>query len=322
MSRSQRQVPKESPLTKSLAAQIVEYCNAGGLSQGGHVSAQELADRLGVSRNPISLALAVLAEKGVFRHEPHKGYFLAVEAPIRPESLGLERNDHLKEIYFQVAEDLLRGAIPVQVSENFLRTRYGLSAAQLKQLLNRMTSEGWLERRQGYGWQFSAMLTTADSLVQTYRMRAALEPAALLEPGFHVDQPTLNRLAETELALLDGRIETISTDALYDRGVIFHETLAEASGNPFILDALRRVNRVRRLLAYRSMSNRDRYYKQAREHLEILELLRHGHIQEASVAMHHHISTVIVNLNSLDHILGTDKPELGTTPRAKVQKVR
>ena len=85
----------------------------------------------------------------------------------------------------------------------------------------------------------------------------------------------------------------------------FHETLARASGNPYMFDALHRVNRIRRLLAYRSMLVRDRYYRQAREHIEILELLRRGLNAEASVAMRHHLSSVVLNLEEIKPILAT-----------------
>src|SRR5690606_23330172 len=113
----------------------------------------------------------------------------------------------------------------------------------------------------------------ADALVQTYRMRVALEPHALLEPGYHLDLEDLRELRTVEEHLLAGGVETMSTEELYDRGVRFHETIIGAARNPFFLDALKRINSIRRLLAYRSMSSRSRYFQQAREHLEILVLL-------------------------------------------------
>ena len=97
------------------------------------------------------------------------------------------------------------------------------------------------------------MLTTPDSLLQSYRLRLALEPAALLEPGYRLDPKVLERCRAAEMHLLNGGIETDTADQLHDRGVRFHESLVEASGNPFFVDKIRRVNRVRRVLSYRSM---------------------------------------------------------------------
>ncbi|PHP65810.1 GntR family transcriptional regulator [Zhengella mangrovi] len=297
----------QAGLSDQLADQIEHYLHDAAVPSGNHISAQALADRFHVSRFPIQKALKILTEKGVVTHEPRRGYFVAEPGAHGTATDETATADPLSEIYFRIGEDRLSGKLPQSVSEKLMRERYDLSQANLKSLLNRMLSEGWIERRQGYGWRFHDMLTTPDALVQTYRMRAALEPAALLEPTFHIDMRTLARLGETEQRLLDGEIETASSDALYSRGVVFHETLARASGNPYIFDALQRVNRIRRLLAYRSMINRERYYKQAAEHLEIVNLISRGLNAEASVAMRHHLGTVMTNLIQLEPILRHDK---------------
>jgi DNA-binding GntR family transcriptional regulator len=160
--------------------------------------------------------------------------------------------------YFQMAEDLLRGKLDNEVSEQLLRSRYGLTATQLNTVLKRIAQEGWAERKPGYGWEFSSMLTTPDSLLQSYRLRLALEPAALMEPGYRIERKTIERLRAAENHLLNGGIETDTADQPHDRGVRFHESLVEASGNPFFVDTIRRVNRVRRLLGSRGRLWRPR----------------------------------------------------------------
>ncbi|MFT7028491.1 MAG: DNA-binding GntR family transcriptional regulator [Paracoccaceae bacterium] len=296
-----RRAARTQTLHALLARQIMDHVRDRQVPAGAHLSAQELADELGVSRSPILQALRLLAEQGLARHAPRRGFFLTEAPDAAP--LSSPARDAGADAYFRIAEDRLSGALPDTVSEALLRERYALSQAELQSLLTRMVREGWIERRKGYGWRFSAVLTTADALVQTYRLRAALEPAALLEPTFSIDGATLDRLAAIEKRLLDGEIETASSDALYDRGVAFHETLARASGNPWMFDALHRVNQVRRLLAYRSMGDRQRYYKQCAEHLEIIDLIRRGRNDEAAVAMRHHLGTVIVNLQEIAPLL-------------------
>ena len=142
-------------------------------------------------------------------------------------------------------------------------------------MLTRISQEGWAERRPGYGWEFSEMLVTPEALLQTYRVRMALEPAALLEPGYRLAPAAIERLRATELRLSTGRSRPIAR-RVHERGVRFHEGIVGACRNPFFLDALRRINRVRRLLSYRSMVVRDRYREQCREHLDILGLLEAG----------------------------------------------
>ena len=162
-------------------------------------------------------------------------------------------------------------------------------------MLDRIGAEGWIERRPGYGWEFSAMMRTPDALLQSYRLRLALEPAALLEPGYRLDPAVLARCRQAEMHLLDGGIETDSADQLHDRGVRFHESLVEASGNAFFIDAIRRVNRVRRLLRTARCAT-ARYREHCEQHLRILDLLERERNQEASDAMREHLSSTLRNI--------------------------
>jgi len=292
---------------KSIPAQIVEFIQAEGLSVGSHLPAQLLADRLHVSRSPINEALCLLHEKGVLRRERNRGYFLAqaVETPVAglAGQLGLETSDAVTSVYFRVAEDRLKGELPDEFSEVQIKTRYGLTAAQLQAVLNRIAQEGWAQKKPGYGWVFSSMLTTPDSLLQSYRLRLALEPAALLEPGYQLDPQVLARCRAAEVHLLEGGIETDTADQLHERGVRFHESLVRASGNPFFIDTIERLNRVRRLLSYRSMKDRQRYKEHCLQHLQILDWLEQGRNAEASEALRRHLSSTLKNLKKISGIL-------------------
>lgn len=288
-------------LTDEIATRIVEHVGLERLGKGTHLSAQDMADRLGVSRSPVLRALELLSDKGVVIHRPNCGYFVAQSGTDKVLNLA-PRND-LGEIYLRIAEDRLRGVLGEIVSEAHLRERYGLTRAEVGALMARIADEGWAERRRGYGWKFSPALTTPEALEQSYRLRLAVEPAALLEPLFRLPDAEARRWQQAEERLLAGEIETLSPDALHMRGVRFHEALAEASGNPFLLDALRRVNRVRRLLAYRSMVDRSRYYGQAEDHLIILDHARCGRKEEAAEAMRAHLERVMHNLSRLRPLL-------------------
>ena len=65
--------------------------------------------------------------------------------------------------------------------------------------------------------------------------------------------------------------------------------LVGCAHNPFFLDALRRVNRLRRLVEYRITVDRTRLPIQCREHINILTLLEKGLRQEASDFLRTHI---------------------------------
>lgn len=286
---------------------ILDLIKEDRLQEGAHLRAQKIADRLRLSRSPVNDALGILEQHGVVARKPNRGYFLlrdfdvAGEAPadIAPPSA----DDIVTQTYFALADELLRGELPMQCSEALLRTRYALTNAQTQTLLGRISQEGWAQRRPGYGWEFSSMMTTPDSLLQSYRLRLALEPAALREPGFRIEKSVLARCRAAEMHLLDGGIATDTADQLHDRGVRFHESLVEASGNPFFIDTIKRVNRVRRLLSYRSMQDRSRYKQHCDQHLAILDLLERGRNDEAADALSAHLRSTLDNLARISGIL-------------------
>lgn len=301
-SAGERTVNGKRELTEGLAAQILDHIR-GGVPVGTHLTAQELAERFSVSRFPVGQALQLLAAKGALTHQRNRGYFVSDVKGVSPESLGLTTRDDASDVYFRMADDHLHGRLPDPASEAFLKETYQLTKAQLNAVLGRIAQEGWAERRPGYGWSFSPMLTTPESLEQTYRVRLALEPAALVEPTYRLDPDIAARCREAELRLLRGAIETDSADALHERGVRFHEAIVGASGNPFFLEAVRRINRVRRLLSYRSMIDRKRYRQQCEEHLQILDLLERERNEEASQALRRHLEHTIGNLQEIRPIL-------------------
>lgn len=294
-------------LEASIPARVVELIQSDGLEVGSHLPAQMLADRLHVSRSPVNDALALLHKKGLLRRERNRGYFVAksVEGPahVVVDELRLAKPDAATRAYYRIADERLRGLLRDEFSEAMLKKRYKLSPAQLDSVLARIASEGWAEKKPGYGWMFSPMLTTPDSLLQSYRMRLALEPAALLEPGYRLDAAVLTRLRAAEVHLLEGGIDADTPEQMHERGVRFHESLIEASRNSFFIDAIKRVNRVRRLLSYRSMQDRKRYKQHCEQHLHILELLERERNAEASRAMREHLLSTLRNIENIRGIL-------------------
>lgn len=302
-----RQNGRPMDFTRPLPAQIVELIQADEMPVGSHVPAQWLADRLAVSRTPVNEALASLHAQGVLQRRRNRGYFLAqpIEQVAEAVQAGgaADAPDAASRAYFAIADDLLKGELPEQVTEVLLKTRYDLSVAQLKTVLGRIAQEGWVQKKRGYGWAFQTMLTTPHSLLQSYRLRLALEPAALLEPGYAIAPEVIERCRSAEQRLLEGAIDTDTPDQLHERGVRFHESLVEASGNPFFIDTIRRVNRIRRLISYRSMQDRRRYPEHCRQHLHILDLLAGGRPADAAAALRQHLERTLSNHEYLSPLL-------------------
>jgi len=276
-----------------LASRIYKYLADTRPASGERLTAQSLATRFAASRWTVNEALALLAEKQVVAHLPGRGYRVAVTEFKAPAELGLSSGGDTEPTYFRIARDRLSGELPDHVTESLLRQRYGLTAANLSALLRRMAKEGWIERRSGYGWHFSPILRTPETLEQSYRLRLAIEPAALLQPGFRLAPDVIARLRAAHEEIVAGGADTLPPDVLYERGVTFHETLVGASGNPFFLDTLRRINNLRRLLIYHSMIDRQRFYGQSSEHLAILDLLERGDNVGAAAMLEAHLRVVV-----------------------------
>ena len=262
------------------------------LQSGHHLASQALAEQFMVSRQPVKEALQDLAAEGVLEHKKNRGYFLAVSsAEIRQKHLP-KKLAHHEQPYFRIAEDRLVGRLPDEVTEAELIRHYQLTRNELQDMLLRMAREGWIEPKPGYGWRFRPVLTSPDSLQRCYRFRRTIEPAALLEPGYMVDPAAFERLRAQQQQLLDGGIWEAPPDRLFDMGADFHETITACSGNFFYSDALKRSNRLRRLIEYRVMYDRSRLVGQCQEHLKLLDMLEKGKNQKAADYLHEHLGDV------------------------------
>lgn len=260
---------------------------SGEVAVGSHMSAQKIADEFQVSRSPAREALVALSDQGLLDQQPNRGFF--VLAPGQHSSPALPCALEEPNAYYQLSEDWLNDRIPQDVTEPFVRERYGLSKAQASDILNRAASVGWAQPKPGYGWRFSEVAKTRQSLNQIYNLRLLIEPAGLLEPTFRGDSQMLRKLGIEQQSLRE-RIETLPADALLRTGMRFHEELIKMSGNSMYHMVLVQMNNMRRLIEYRAMVDRKRYYQQCEEHLQIIALVEQGDNQAASELMKRHLT--------------------------------
>lgn len=275
-------------LSRRLADQIVERARREGLGPGTHLTEQALAEAFGVSRTPVRLALRVLEAEGVVERRPHRGVFLT-HLPAAASEKGDNPATGDDPVYFRIADDYLAGSIGPRVVESDLLRRYNLSRAELHRLFARMVREGWLERRPGHGWMFLPILRSSETYAQSYRFRRLIEPAALLEPGFRLDPATINRLRAEQRALLDGGWQSFSRAETHRIGAQFHEAIVAGSGNPFLIEALRRLNAMRRLVEYRIHRERGWLVRVCEEHLQLLDLIEAGELTAAAEFLRGHL---------------------------------
>ncbi len=265
-------------------SQILDHARAEGMACGQHLPAQRLADSFRVSRAPVVSALRKLEEIGLVRSEENRGFFLNRDASNLPH-LGEEAED---AIYFRVADDRLSGRLPDRFSASeFMRT-YGLPRGRALELLRRIEDEGWIDRLPGNGWQFRETLTSPKAYADAYDFRASVEREALLQPRFRIDPDAFAAARATQTALLQSWPHE-SRSAIFAQNVEFHEMLMRCTGNVFFLEAVRRLNRVRRLIEYRITTDRTRLPQQCREHLALLDMIEGGDMTAAADFLYRHI---------------------------------
>ena len=281
-----------TPIASSLAREIARFVQSEGLPAGARLTERSLAERFRVSRSPIRTALRELQQAGLLALGTGGGFHLADPARAADLAFGPASDDDGEEIYLAIARDRLAGLIPDRISENELLRRYGVTRPRLQSLLHRMSEEGWAERLPGHGWQFLPVLTSLEAYRQSYRFRQAIEPAALLEPGFQLNAPVLERHLDQQRRLVAGEVATISQVGLFVVSSAMHQAIIECSQNAFFIESLRRVDRLRRLIEYRQSVDREQARLRCAEHVRILELILQGRNPEAADEMRRHLTAL------------------------------
>lgn len=281
-----------TPIPSTLAHEIARLVHAERLAPGEPLTERRLAERFLVSRSPIRTALRELQRAGVLAAAERGGFKVADPLAAKALAASTPVPDGGEEVYLAIARDRLAGAIPDRTSENELLRRYGITRPRLQALLRRMSEEGWAERLPGHGWRFLPVLTSMETYRQSYSFRQAIEPAALLEPGFTLDRPVLERHLEQQRRFVAGEILEISAVRLFETNSEMHEAIAECSRNAFFIESLRRVDRLRRLIEYQQRVDREQARQRCAEHVHILELVLDGRNAEAAEAMRKHLSAL------------------------------
>lgn len=286
---------KISALTERISQKIMGLIDNNDITPGAHLSVPKLAEIFDVSRSPVREALVYLEQKGVLLQKQNRGFFVKDDyTPQTDTKQELSEELDLPE-YYQLAEDWLRDEIESEVTELFLMKRYNLTKSQLSTVLARGISEGWVERKQGYGWRFLPVAKTKTALEQIFSFRMVIEPMAILEPTFNAPQEKINEIRRELEMLMESGIERLTPTQLQLAGYRFHETIIAFSNNPFFEISLRNVNRMRRLMDYRIMDDRNRYYAEVKDHMRILALIESGQRIEASYTMKQHLSVALDN---------------------------
>jgi DNA-binding GntR family transcriptional regulator len=165
-----------------------------------------------------------------------------------------------------------------RLNELAIAKKLGVSRTPLREALNRLAGDGFLTFSPKQGFYRKPLLV--QEIVDLYEIREQLERVSV---RLAIKRASGEALAGLEGALLDPAIAQEKTDSeILSFDELFHERIAELSGNAELLSTLRNINSRIRYVRWINMEGR-RQHTQG-QHRAILDALR-GRDAEACEAL-------------------------------------
>ena len=157
-----------------------------------------------------------------------------------------------------------------RLTEDGLCQRFGMSRSPIREALRVLTSYGFIRKLPNRSYVVKQY--TTEEIEELYEVRQALElytVERLASPDTLTQhQPDLDDLHHTWTELLNETSKQSEEFAILD--TLFHDTLARALGNTFLLRSLRTINERLTLFRMLDFESPERAEKTCRQHLEIL----------------------------------------------------
>ena len=290
--------PDSTASSRRIARQILDLISEARFDPGHHLREQHLADALGVSRTPVRAGLKELTRMGAVEARPNQGFFL-LKRSNELDQLEIEQSkSNDQKLYEQLVHDRIAGILPESFTQTEISQRYDVDRGVLTRTLVKLSEDGLIARNAGHGWRFLQTLNSDIALRNSYGFRLMIEPMALLTPNLHVDRQMLKRLRARHLRLITHPdITQVPAKEIFETDALFHELLAEASGNLFVVQAIQQQNRLRRLLEFGSYHNKRRVKEWCEEHVAIIDALRENKQEQAAELMRKHLQYAFDQVN-------------------------
>ncbi|MDR3510192.1 MAG: GntR family transcriptional regulator [Caulobacteraceae bacterium] len=281
-----------SRLQEELAAGIIQLLKEQGAGVGHHLVELDLCRHFGVSRTPVRGALKLLAARGVVEGRANRGFVLRQPLDKAPD-LGpvADRGEDDAHLFVAIAQARMAGRLPDQCTQQEIVRLFDTKVAVVVRVLRELAELGLVERKPGNGWRFLPSIDSALAQRESYQFRMLLEPAILLQPGFKLDPAWVKRARAHHQSFLDKPWRNTLAVEFYEMNADFHEALARASGNRYMLSAMQQQNQLRRFLNYHWDYGVERVRDSVHEHLAILSALEGGDNEFAAALMRKHLAS-------------------------------
>ncbi len=191
-----------------------------------------------------------------------------------------------------------------RLTEDGLCRRFGMSRSPIREALRVLTSYGFIRKLPNRSYVVKQY--TTEEIEELYEVRQALELYTVErlagKDTLIQHQADLDDLHHTWTELLKEPSKKSEEFAILD--TLFHDTLARALGNTFLLRSLRTINERLTLFRMLDFENPERAEQTCRQHLEILNRVMAKDALGARAAMQDNIET------GRNHIRNTIKDAL------------
>lgn len=188
--------------------------------------------------------------------------------------------------YERARRDIVTGAIAANeaIDEAALGERYGLGRTPIREALKQLRNDQlvvWPDRRSPYVPEIG--VAQVKSL---YEARSIFESQIVVLAAQRITPEAtarLERLVVEEAELVERNLayEAVEVDLL------FHQGIAEATGNPFLVDASTRINVSALRIWYDMVVSVEMI---AQEHADIVDALRCKDVERSAAAVDRHIT--------------------------------
>ncbi len=170
-----------------------------------------------------------------------------------------------------------------------LAAQFGVSATPVREAMLDLAKEGLVEAVRNKGFRVTELSDRdLDELTELRRLIEVPTVAALADASRAADFERLRPVAAeiVEAARQGDLLAYVNAD------LRFHLDLLALSGNSHLVAVTRDLRHRARLHGLRALSERGLLADSAREHLTLLDALRHGDSEAARVTMDHHLNHV------------------------------
>lgn len=245
---------KHRPYYKIVEETLERSIRGGDLPAGTHLMASPLAERLSVSRPPVTRALAALAQRGLIVPVAGRGYMVrgvGVDTPVRRNlhQLALSLGDDpardaapvaasWERIVDDVAEQIL-DCIPFgtfMISETGLGQHFGVSRTVVRDVLSRLHARRMIRKDRQSHWIAGPL--SARVLDDAHELRRQLEPLAVASAVSQLSRPELSSMRERIRAAISGGA-ALSQPQVQEIEADLHRSCLSATRNRMLADMVR-----------------------------------------------------------------------------------